>query len=186
MVHKTYQSSFYKFGRYRPWLWPVRFLNRFTRPIPAGLWLANLFFQRILDINNHVPWMVNFTSVVFGNIQIGQNVWKSFAISGGCYIQGGNGIYIGDDTIFAPGVKIISANHDPKDLQKWSKTPPIKIGCRCWIGTNAVILPGVELGDKVIVAAGSVVTKSFETGSIIAGCPAKEISKNISQKDELL
>jgi len=51
------------------------------------------------------------------------------------------------------------------------------IGKRCWIGANATILPGVKLGDGVIVAAGSVVNKSFPSGSVIAGVPAKLIKR---------
>ena len=117
--------------------------------------------------------MVNFTSRVSGEITIGKNVWISFALSGGCYIQGGNGIVIGDDTIFAPGVKIISANHDPGNLRQWEKGGPVIIGKNCWIGANAVILPGVVLGDNVIVGAGAVVTKCFGSDLTVAGIPAK-------------
>jgi acetyltransferase-like isoleucine patch superfamily enzyme len=170
-------SPNYISGRFRPWLWPSRSLRRKTNPIPPGLWLVNMFFQRILDINNDIPWMVHFTSSVTGNIKIGKNVWISFAVSGGCYIQGINGIEIEDDTIFAPGVKIISANHDARNFNKSLPAKPIKIGKRCWIAANAVILPGVRLDDNVIVAAGAVVNKSFESNSIIAGVPAKIITQ---------
>ncbi len=101
-----WHSPVYKSGRFRPWLWPIRFLGRFTSfmsPIPPGLWLVNFFFQKILDINNDVPWMVNFSSRVAGDITIGKNVWISFALSGSCYIQGGNGIKIGDGAVIALG-----------------------------------------------------------------------------------
>jgi len=55
---------------------------------------------------------------------------------------------------------------------------PIKIGKNCWIGANAVILPGVELAEHTIVAAGAVVTKSFLEGDcVIGGVPAKVIKK---------
>ncbi|MEI6610526.1 MAG: acyltransferase [Deltaproteobacteria bacterium] len=174
----NFQSSIYKSGRYRPWLWPARFLNRLTKPIPVGLWLVNFFFQRILGINNNVPWMVNFTSRVEGKISIGRNVWISFAVSGGCYIQGVNGIEISDDTIFAPGVKIISANHCKDNFVRWEDAPPVCIGKRCWIGANTVILAGVTLGDDCIVGAGSVVRDNFSNNSIIAGVPAKNIAIN--------
>ena len=107
---------------------------------------------------------------------------KSFTFSGNCYIQGANGINMGDGTIFGPGVKIISANHNRKDLSKWDKAEPIDIGKRCWIGANAVILPGVQLGDDVTVGAGAVVSKSFSSGVVIAGVPAKVISKKNNQK----
>ncbi len=147
-----------------------------TSPVPPGLWLINIFVQRILRVNASVPWMVHFTSSAWGEISIGRNVWKSFAVSPGCYIQGGNGVIIGDDTIFGPGVKIISANHDPDDFFKWVKAEPITIGKRCWLGVNTVILPGVQLGDDVIVGAGAVVTKNFPGGSVIAGVPAEIVS----------
>jgi acetyltransferase-like isoleucine patch superfamily enzyme len=173
-------APIYRGGRYRPWLWPIKILREKTDPIQPGLWLVNMFFQRILDINNDIPWMVHFTSRVTGKIKIGKNVWVSFAISGGCYIQGINGIEIGDNTIFAPGIKIISANHDLNDLSKSLPENPIKIGRRCWIASNAVILPGVELGDDIIVAAGSIVTKSFPSKSIIGGNPAKILKVNNS------
>jgi acetyltransferase-like isoleucine patch superfamily enzyme len=120
--------------------------------------------------------MVNFTSRVGGDICIGRNVWISFAVSGGCYIQGWNGIKIGDDTIFAPGVKIISANHSNNDFSCWEAAPPICIGKKCWIGANVVILPSVTLGDDCIVGAGSVVKDSFPNRSIIAGVPAKLVT----------
>ena len=89
-----------------------------------------------------------------------------------------NGIYVGKNTRVGPGVKIISANHNIYDFDKHDPAPPIKIGANCWIGANAVILPGVELGDHTIVAAGSVITKSFLEGNcIIGGVPAKMVRR---------
>jgi acetyltransferase-like isoleucine patch superfamily enzyme len=122
---------------------------------------------------------VHFTSrVVPGRgIEIGRDVWKSFALSGGCYVQGVNGIQIGDGTLFAPGVKIISANHDPRQLHRWIEAPPIRIGKRCWIGANAVILPGVQLGDDVKVGAGAVVTRSVPSGLTVVGNPARPLAR---------
>lgn len=122
--------------------------------------------------------MVHYTSIVKSpkKIVIGKNVWISFAVSGNCYFQGINGIQIGDDTIFAPGIKIISANHDPKDLARHIPADPIKIGKKCWLGVSAIILPGVELGDGTVVGAGAVVTRSFPANSILVGNPAKNIN----------
>lgn len=90
--------------------------------------------------------------------------------------KGLNGIEIGSNTIFGPGVKVISANHRRDKLSEWETSPPIRIGENCWIGANAVILPGVTLGDNVIIGAGAVVTKSFPSNCLLAGNPAKLIN----------
>lgn len=147
--------------------------------IPFSKWLVNFMFQRVFRLNSEAPFQVHFTSIVLmgKGIGIGKDVWKSFALSGSCYIQGGNGIQIGDETLFAPGVKIISANHDPHNHMSWSEAPPIRIGRRCWLGANVTILPGVELGDGCVVGAGAVVTKSFPAGSVIAGVPGRCIQR---------
>lgn len=153
-------------------------IKQFLNDIPVGLRIVNFIFQRILGINKKVPWMVHFTSTVTSpyNIKIGKGVKKSFAVSGNCYIQGGNGIIIGAGTIFAPGCKVISANHDQMDLDKHLKDEPIVIGEYCWIGTNAVLLPGVTLGNNCVVGAGAVVTKSFPERSVLVGVPARRIN----------
>lgn len=133
------------------------------------------FFKFFFGLNKNAKFKINFTSTVIcpENIILGNNVEKSFIVSGNCYFQAINGIEIGDDTIFAPGVKMISANHDLKNHTHLS-TQSIKIGKNCWIGANSVILPGVILGNNTVVGAGSVVTKSFEEGNItIKGVPAK-------------
>lgn len=158
---------------------PSNLLEYFLSPALFNLRIINFFFQKIMRINSEVPFMVHFTSRVSKTIYIGRGVAEYFANSGGCYIQGINKVYIGDYTIFAPGVKIISANHDKKNFENHDKTlGPVIIGKKCWLGANVVILPGVTLGDNVIVAAGAVVTKSFPCDVILGGVPAKIIGKN--------
>ena len=53
----------------------------------------------------------------------------------------------------------------------------VKIGKRCWIGANAIILPGITIGDNCVIAAGSVVTKDVPSNCTVAGVPARIISK---------
>lgn len=133
--------------------------------------------QRILRINSHVPWPVHWSSVVNAPDKISQAGSLPFlGHHPGCYIQAMNGIVIGKNVRYGPGVHIISANHDLSDFDKHVFAPPIRIGSNCWIGAGAIILPGVELGDHVIVAAGAVVTGSFGADQVIAGVPAKTIS----------
>jgi len=126
--------------------------------------------------------MVHYSSRVVGVPQIGRNVWISFAVSGGLYVQCNNGVEIGDGTLMAPGVKLVSSNHDPKNLDRCESAPPIRIGKNCWIGANAVILPGVTLGDGVVVGAGAVVTRSFSPGVVVGGVPARVIREGYREQ----
>jgi acetyltransferase-like isoleucine patch superfamily enzyme len=141
--------------------------------------IVYFFFQRILRINSHVPWPVHFSSIVSNPEKIKINYWRPYpGYMPGCYIQAINGIEIGKNVRMGPGIKIISANHNILDFNKHITEKQIKIGDNCWIGANAVILPGVELGDHIIVAAGAVVSKSFlEENCIIGGVPANIIKK---------
>lgn len=100
----------------------------------------------------------------------------------GCYIQGAGKVFIGNYVQFGPNVGVLSSNHDLYDQNQYiNKT--IKIGDYSWIGMNSVITAGVELGTRTIVAAGSVVTKSFPEGyCVLGGVPAKVIKKLDSEK----
>lgn len=115
-------------------------------------------------------------SRVTGADKIKIGVGSAPGLSGGCYIQGNNGIEIGDYVLVAPNVGIISSNHNLHNHSVHDASNPIKIGDYCWIGFGASIMPGVELGRHTVVAAGAVVTKSYPEGyCVLAGVPAKVI-----------
>jgi carbonic anhydrase/acetyltransferase-like protein (isoleucine patch superfamily) len=92
---------------------------------------------------------------------------------------GGGMIRIGEKCLISQHVSIIAANHESRKEQAvidqpWSeKNNFVEIGNDVWVGTGAVILPGVSVGDGAIIAAGSIVTRNVEAGTIVAGCPAK-------------
>lgn len=164
----------------RKWLWylnPWRYVLFIFRRVfkITGTTCLNFIVQRIFGVNDDIPWSVHYTSHVYGNIQIGKGVDRSFAVSGNCYIQGMNGIVIGDGTIFASGVKIISANHSIDKLGGWEKTRPIKIGKYCWLASNVTVCPGVHIGDYAIIGANAVVTKDVPARAVAVGIPAKVI-----------
>ena len=150
---------------------------------PLNISIVNFIFQKIFRVDSNCKFSKNYTSRVLCPDEIfiedeSLSVMKSFAVSGGCYIQACEGLFIGKGTIWSFNVSIITQGHDINDLNKIPKVNPIKIGRDCWIGTNSTILPGVELGDKTIVGANTVVTKSFPEGNVIlAGTPAKVIRK---------
>lgn len=84
------------------------------------------------------------------------------------------GIFIDDESYLASGVTVLA--HDFARLTGRLNT---KIGKRCFIGVNAIIMPGITIGDEVIVGAGAVVTKDVPSHCIVAGNPAKIIKEGI-------
>jgi acetyltransferase-like isoleucine patch superfamily enzyme len=88
-------------------------------------------------------------------------------------------VEIGDWNMFGPDVYITDSNHQfdcdfgPAELPMDRGT--VVIGNRCWIGAKAIILKGVRLGDGCVVAAGAVVTRSVEPGTVVAGVPARAL-----------
>lgn len=139
--------------------------------------LKYFFFQKILGFNRNVPWPVHWTSNVKAPEKI-QRGNRCPGMSMGCHIDGRNGIRIGNNVWVGPHVSIISMNHDVDDYAHFLEAGPIVIGDNCWLATNVVILPGVQLGAHTVVAAGSVVTKSFpHTDQLIGGVPARVLRK---------
>lgn len=152
----------------------------FDHSIEGWKWCwRSLLFQKILGKNRHVPFPVSHHNI------IGQHQRIEFDIEDmnnfqhmGCYFQNWSGgkIVIGKGTYIAPNVGLITENHNLYDLSSHDEPRDIIIGENCWIGMNSVILPGTILGDRTIVAAGAVVTKSFREGRcIIGGVAAKKI-----------
>ena len=84
------------------------------------------------------------------------------------------GIHIGDESYVASGTLIFS--HD----YARSLYMDTYIGKKCFIGANAIIMPGLTIGDNVVVGAGAVVTKDVPSGCIVVGNPAKIIKENIN------
>ena len=161
-----------------PYFHFIKYTDEHANGVTFKLW----FFQKVLGFNRQVYWPVDHRSKInqWRKIHVGIDVAPG--IEPGCYIQGLGEIYIGDYTLIAQNVGIISANHSLSDYRVHERKR-IDIGKYCWIGMNSTILPGVKLGDRTIVGAGSVVTSSFEEGyCVIAGVPAKKI-KDLSKEE---
>lgn len=115
-----------------------------------------------------------FTADFGKNILFGKNVF----INAGCHFQDQGGITIGDGVLIGHNVVLATANHAlaPSKSRKLNYAP-IVIGDNVWIGSNAVILQGVTIGQWAVVAAGAVVTKDVEPYTVVGGIPAKFIRR---------
>jgi len=89
-------------------------------------------------------------------------------------------VVIGDNCIFGPQVAI--RDDDAHEIIGSARMAPIIIGDNVWVGTRAIILKGVTIGDGAIVAAGAVVTKDVPPRAIVGGNPARVIRENASWK----
>ena len=148
-----------------------------NRHFSARLLFRHVIMQKILRINADVPWPVHWTSQVRAAYRISKGT-RCPGLALGCYLDGRNGILIGKNTWIGPHVRIISKNHDVNCYPQYQAEQPIVIGDNCWLGAGCTILPGVRLGNHVVVAAGAVVPNSFdEHDIIIAGVPARIVKK---------
>lgn len=108
------------------------------------------------------------------NISIGREVF----INSGCHFQDQGGITIGDGALIGHNVVLATINHDlDPAMNRKNHYAPIKIGAHAWIGSNAVILSGVSIGEWSVVAAGAVVTKDVPPMTVVGGVPARMIKK---------
>lgn len=141
----------------------------------------NFFFQstkRAVNISNNTIIGNNTRISAGGNgkVYIGENV----LIDDCTFIMAHEKITIGKNTKIAAFCFITDFNHKYKDknlhlVDQGYDTKPVLIGENVWIGTHSIILPGVNIGNRSVVGAGSVVTKDIPANSVAVGNPAKVI-----------
>lgn len=94
-------------------------------------------------------------------------------------------IYVGDCTMFGPNVTLATAGHPilPELREKGLQfNMPIRIGRNCWLGAGVIVLPGVTIGDNVVVGAGSVVTKDLPDNVVAVGTPCR-VLREVNEHD---
>ena len=145
-----------------------------------GLLLRYILLKNIAKkCGNNVSIHPNVYILNPENLEVGDNV----SIHPMCYLEAFGEIYIGSDVSIAHSTSILSVNHtwEDKDVPiKYNKIESKKviIGDDVWIGCGVRILAGSKIGNRSILAAGTVVTKEVNSNKIVAGVPSKEI-KNI-------
>lgn len=107
------------------------------------------------------------------NICLGENVYFNF----NCVVLDVCQVTIGDHTLIGPSVQIYTATHPMnaqlRRQQEFGK--PITIGSDVWIGGGAILCPGITIGDRTVIGAGSVVTKDLPPDVFAAGNPCRVI-----------
>lgn len=131
------------------------------------------------NVSIHRNTIIECTGVI-RNLGEGLEIGNNVGIAQNCFIQVRGKVKIGNDVMFGPGVSIFSEEHGFSDVGvPMVEQPEIRKGVtiesNVWIGTRAVILDGVTIGEGSIVAAGSIVRESVPQYSIVAGIPGKVI-----------
>jgi len=107
------------------------------------------------------------------NIELGERVFFNF----NCVVLDVCRVTIGDFTLFGPAVQIYTAMHplnaEQRRREEFGK--PVEIGSDVWVGGGALILPGVRIGSRAVIGAGSVVTRDVPDGVFAAGNPCRII-----------
>jgi maltose O-acetyltransferase len=105
-----------------------------------------------------------------GELTIGPRTFVNY----GCSFAATARVAIGADCLFGPYVNITDNDfHDLRDRTRQPEAQPVIIGDHVWIGTRALILPGVSIGAGAVVGAGSVVTRDVPPNGVVAGNPAR-------------
>jgi len=127
-------------------------------------------------------WSVYYSAQPPQQLYPDLRIGKNFHATRNLTIQCAGNITIGDDVLVASDVFIINYNHGLSPLtasylENKLDVSEVVIGNGVWLGNNVVVLPGVHIGEKAIIGAGSVVTKDVPPYSIAVGNPAKVIKK---------
>ncbi len=143
----------------------------------SRLWNLFLRFKARRLFGRPATVFGDFTVIHPENIRMGRNC----SINHGVFIHGKAGITIGDDVVLSARCMIIDATLDIETFTQVEPriyaNKPIAIGDGAWIGAAALVLPGVTIGERSIVGAGSVVTRDVPPYTIVAGNPARPIGK---------
>ena len=124
------------------------------------------------------PFHANFGGA---HVHFGKSVYANFNLT----VVDDTHIYVGDGTMFGPNVTLATAGHpiDPElRAATYQYNMTIHIGKNCWLGAGVIVLPGITIGDNVVIGAGSVVTKDLPDNVIAVGNPC-HVLRPVSEHD---
>ncbi|MDF2430505.1 MAG: hypothetical protein JWP44_136 [Mucilaginibacter sp.] len=146
--------------------------NHLVSKIPSHtfrLWFYRVFMK--FSIGKKAAIFLNCSFDCSGSFKLGNNS----VINSKCRFDNRGGVIIGDNVSVSQNVIILTADHDMDSITFEGRTNKVVIEDYAWIGTRAMILPGVTIGRGAVVAAGAIVSKNVTPFSVVAGVPAKVI-----------
>ena len=148
--------------------------NRWINRIPFHA-LRQAFYRSCLHfkLGEAVSILMGTTFDAAGNFEMGARS----VINQNCRLDTRGLIRMGHDVSISAEVIILTADHDMAAPDFAGRIRPVEIGNHVFIGTRALILPGVKLGDGSAVAAGAVVHRDVAAGAVVAGVPARVIGQ---------
>ncbi|MEZ2333998.1 DapH/DapD/GlmU-related protein [Mucilaginibacter sp. RCC_168] len=133
------------------------------------------FYKKIMRFeigkNTFIFMKCTFDSTL--NLKIGSNA----VVGARCRLDTRGMIEIGSNVSISQDVIILTADHEMNSIDFSGRVRHVTIEDYAWIGTRAMILPGVTVGKGAVIAAGSVVSKNVEAFSVVGGIPAKKIGE---------
>lgn len=162
-----YMELLYEYNQTRPWEQERRqaLLRELLAEVGEGCWIEPPF---------HANWGGH-------HVHFGRMVYANYGLT----MVDDTHIYVGDCTMFGPNVVVATAGHPilPElREQQYQYNMPVRIGRNCWIGAGAIILPGITIGDNVVVGAGSVVTRDLPDSVVAVGNPCR-VLREVGERD---
>jgi len=144
--------------------------------------LRRAWYERVvgLSIGRRTSLLMGLYIEVRGRPRPGRpaiTIGDHTVVNGGCHLDGRGGLEIGSNVSVSPGVWILTDEHDINDPDFPEVLTPVRIEDYAFIGSKAMILPGVTIGRGAVVGAGAVVTRNVAPFEIVAGVPARTIGQ---------
>lgn len=140
--------------------------------------LAKMFAEIGPDCYIEPPFHSNFGG---HHVHFGSAIYANFNLT----LVDDTHIYVGSHTMFGPNVTVATAGHPilPElRAQGYQYNAPVHIGENCWFGAGAIVLPGITIGNNVVVGAGSIVTKDLPDNVVAVGNPC-HILRKVNEHD---
>lgn len=187
MKEKMHTGELYLPGDEEIMVWQTKCLDRLyefnqtrpTEPEKRQAMLKEMFAEIGDNCYIEPPFHANFGGA---HCHWGKNIYANFNLT----MVDDTHIYVGDYTMFGPNVVLATAGHPilPSLREEgYQYNAPIHIGKNCWFGAGVIVLPGVTIGDNVVIGAGSVVTKDLPSAVVAVGNPCR-VLRPVNARDE--